>query len=163
MQTPCMGRQGRPSTSGAGAGVGAVRFTWTKRLIASLVAAVAFVVSSAIAVVVGFTTLTGAFMTHDGRGMPIEPRWAGPVAIVGGVVIVGVLVGHGLGRATGLRAADGFLAGMLGSVGLWALWCLSLVWRGYEVEGAQVLRGWPLVLIVVPIMALCAAWGARAR
>ena len=86
-----------------------------------------------------------------------------PVAIVGGVVIVGVLVGHGLGRATGLRAADGFLAGMLGSVGLWALWCLSLVWRGYEVEGAQVLRGWPLVLIVVPIMALCAAWGARAR
>jgi hypothetical protein len=133
------------------------------RVLAWTAAALIFTALSALAFVAGFTILTSAFMTHDARGMPVEPEWAGYVALYGGVALAGALVGYVFGRSTGLRATDGLLTGILGSVCLWGLWCLTLVWRGHRLDAAELLGGWPLLITATPVMALCAEWGSRVR
>jgi hypothetical protein len=133
------------------------------RVLAWLAAALMLTVLSAIAAVAGFTILTRAFMTHDARRMPVEPDWAGPVALFGGVAAVAALVGYVLGRSTGLRAGDGLVTGMLGGTGLAASWHLTLVWRGYQVSVLDLPRAFPIVLTAALITALCAEWGGRVR
>ncbi|MET0793049.1 MAG: hypothetical protein ABW061_16125 [Polyangiaceae bacterium] len=55
----------------------------------------------------------GPFMYIDARGMPVEPAWAGHIALFGDVVVISSIAGALLGRVHGIRSSHAAIAGVL--------------------------------------------------
>lgn len=75
-----------------------------------LLASAAVVVAVPLIYVVTFVAaalLTIPFLEQDARGMPVEPRWIGWLALYGGTALVTALMGYGLGLAAGFRELQG--------------------------------------------------------
>jgi hypothetical protein len=130
----------------------------TSRVLLASLAVVVAIPLTHVVTLVGYALLSIPFLEHDVRGMPVEPRWMGWLALYGGTAVVSLLTGYGLGLAAGFRWPQGLITGGATGGALVLAWCVKESLRGHEPGAEAVFWG---LLVALLCTAPFLAWGSR--
>lgn len=114
---------------------------------------------------VSYVFVTGLTLTHDARGMPVESRAAGLIALYGAQILVSALVSYAVARSVPRvrakhMASSGLLAGLL----LWSAWVFPQLARGVALDQLAWASGLVLVTTLTAATMGAFGWlGARSR
>jgi hypothetical protein len=112
-----------------------------------------------------FALIAAPFISLDSRGIPVEPAWAGHVAMYGNAALISGVAGALLGRVPGIRPGHALVAGLLTALSGAILYYGKEALRGFPTRGVgDVLLGFLIILLnIAPVMTFFLTRSARKR